>query len=337
MKRLEYYWYTRNPWLLLLTPVSLVYHLAVLLRRYAYRTGLRRSQRISVPVIVVGNLTVGGTGKTPLVAWLAGFLRAAGYRPGIIARGYKGKASNWPQQVRPDSDPKMVGDEAVMLAGKGRCPMAVGPDRVAAAKALVKHSDCNLILSDDGLQHYALGRDVEIVVIDGIRRFGNGLFLPAGPLREPRKRINEADLVVVNGLGPGSEHQMKMHLEEMCKLSSPDECIRIAAMRRQPVHAIAGIGNPDRFFLALRQAGLTVEEHAFPDHYAYREQDLDFGDDRPVLMTEKDAVKCRAFARNNFWYVPVTVEMPANFGHCLLELLEKRRLSAQETQPITGV
>jgi tetraacyldisaccharide 4'-kinase len=165
MKNLVHYWYSRNGWLLLLTPFSLLYLLAVFLRNKAYHMGLLKKQRVGLPVIIVGNITVGGTGKTPLVAWLAGFLARAGYRPGIIARGYKGGATHWPQQVRPDSDPMMVGDEAVMLAGMTNCPMAAGPDRVAAARALIEYSDCDLILSDDGLQHYALERDVEIAVI----------------------------------------------------------------------------------------------------------------------------------------------------------------------------
>ena len=174
MKRLEYHWYARSAWLLLLTPLSLLFRIAVGVRRSAYRRGLLRSQQAAVPVIVVGNITVGGTGKTPLVAWLARYLGDKGYRPGIIARGYGGQAKQWPQQVRPDSDPATVGDEAVMLAERTHCPMAVGPDRVAAAAALVAHSDCDIIISDDGLQHYALRRDIEIAVIDGIRRFGCG-------------------------------------------------------------------------------------------------------------------------------------------------------------------
>ena len=324
MKRLDYYWYTRSPWLLLLTPLSLVFRVIVSLRRLAYKRGIRRSTRVSVPVIVVGNITVGGTGKTPLVAWLAKYLQSKGDKPGIISRGYGGQASSWPQQVRPDSDPAAVGDEAVLLATKTGCPMAVAPDRVAAANALIEHSDCDVILSDDGLQHYALQRDIEIAVIDGVRRFGSGFLLPAGPLREPVGRLQEVDLVVVNGLGKGQEHPMWMLPGDVRNLLNPGKVCAIDEFRSQTVHAVAGIGNPERFFRSLQDAGLLVEPHRFPDHYRYRPGDIRFGDDRPVFMTEKDAVKCRHFAAENDWFVPVEVRMSDEFCACLDELLDTR-------------
>ena len=323
MRRLEYYWYTRNPWLILLTPVSLLYRLVIWLRRLAYRSGLLRRHRLPVPVVVVGNITVGGTGKTPLVAWLAAFLKEAGYNPGIVARGYRGKARHWPQQVRPDSDPQMVGDEAVLLAGLSGCPVAVAPRRPLAARALIDHNHCDLILSDDGLQHYALQRDVEIAVIDGVRRLGNGLCLPAGPLREPAKRLAEVDLVVANGLANRGEYPMRMRAAGARDLRDAGEIRELADFRGQSVHAVAGIGYPERFFAVLRQAGLVVDEHAFPDHHAFVETELDFGDARPLFMTAKDAVKCRHFPLANAWYVPVTIDMPPEFGARLLELLER--------------
>jgi len=324
MKRLDYYWYTRSPWLVLLTPVSLVYRLAIWLRRLAYRSGLARSHRLEVPVIVVGNITVGGTGKTPLVAWLAGYLQSRGYRPGIISRGYGGRARHWPQQVRPDSDPGMVGDEPVLLAGITGCPMVVAPKRVAAARALLEHNDCNVIISDDGLQHYALQRDLEIVVIDGIRRFGTGFSLPAGPMREPVKRLQEVDLVVVNGLGSGPEHPMRMLPGEAHNLKDPSLTRELSGFRSQAVHAVAGIGNPERFFQTLQLAGMQVTGHAFPDHHRFTPADIRFGDGRPVLMTGKDAVKCRSFASEHDWYVPVRAEMSAEFSAQLDALLEAR-------------
>ena len=324
MKRLDYYWYTRSPWLVLLTPLSLVFRLIVSLRRWAYKCGIRRSTRVSLPVIIVGNITVGGTGKTPLVAWLAKYLRSKGYKPGIISRGYGGRASSWPQQVRPDSDPAVVGDEAVLLATKTGCPMAVAPDRVVAANALIKHSDCDVIISDDGLQHYALQRDIEIAVIDGVRRFGSGFLLPAGPLREPAGRLQEVDLVVVNGLGKGQEHPMRMLPGDVHNLLDPGKVCAIDEFRSQTVHAVAGIGNPERFFRSLQDAGLQVEPHSFPDHYRYRPGDIRFGDDRAVFMTEKDAVKCRHFAAENDWYVPVEVRMSDEFCASLDELLDTR-------------
>ena len=324
MKRLDYYWYTRSPWLVLLTPLSLVFRLVVGLRQLAYKCGIRRSTRVSVPVIIVGNITVGGTGKTPLVAWLANYLRSKGYKPGIISRGYGGQASSWPQQVRPDSDPAVVGDEAALLATKTGCPMAVAPDRVAAANALINHSDCDVILSDDGLQHYALQRDIEIAVIDGVRRFGTGFLLPAGPLREPVGRLQEVDLIVVNGLGKGEEHPMRMLLGGVRNLLDPCKVCAIEAFRSQTVHAVAGIGNPERFFRSLQDAGLQVEPHSFPDHYRYRPGDIRFDDDRPVFMTEKDAVKCRHFAAKNDWFVPVEVRMSDEFCASLDEVLDTR-------------
>jgi tetraacyldisaccharide 4'-kinase len=321
MRRLEYYWYTRNPWLILLTPASLIYRLAVWLRRLAYRSGLLRRHRLPVPVVVVGNITVGGTGKTPLVAWLAGFLKEAGYSPGIVARGYKGKARHWPQQVRPDSDPQMVGDEAVLLAGLSGCPVAVAPRRPQAARALIEHHNCDLILSDDGLQHYALHRDIEIAVMDGVRRLGNEFCLPAGPLREPAKRLAEVDLVVANGLANKGEYPMKMKASGARDIQGVEPVRELAGFRGQSVHGVAAIGHPERFFAVLRQAGLQVEEHTFPDHHAFVETDLAFGDDRPVFMTAKDAVKCRHLPLANAWYVPVTIEMTPEFGTRLLELL----------------
>jgi len=324
MKRLDYYWYTRSPWLILLTPLSLLYRVVVWLRRQAYRYGVLSSYRPVRPVIVVGNLTAGGTGKTPLVAWLAGYLKQKGLRPGIVARGYGGRASNWPQQVRADSDPGSVGDEAVMLAAMTGCPMAVAPDRVAAVRQLLEYNDCDVIISDDGLQHYALQRDLEIAVIDGVRRFGIGFLLPAGPLREPPRRLREVDLVVVNGLAGSGEFPMRMLAGKARGLSQPELQRELAAFRGQSVHAIAGIGNPARFFQNLQQHGLRVEGHAFPDHHRFQAEDLRFGDDRPVFMTEKDAVKCRQFATGNEWVVPVRAEMSQEFCNRLDALLDSR-------------
>ncbi len=324
MKRLDHYWYTRSPWLVLLTPLSLIYRVIISLRRSAYKHGIFRSVRVPVPVIVVGNITVGGTGKTPLVAWLAGYLRGKGCKPGIISRGYGGTASNWPQQVRPDSDPAVVGDEAVLLAAKTGCPVSVAPDRVAAAKALIAHSDCDVILSDDGLQHYALQRDIEIAVIDGVRRFGSGFLLPAGPLREPVSRLQGIDLVVINGLGSEQEHPLRMKQGDAHNLLDSDKISALHDFRSQTVHAVAGIGHPERFFRSLQQAGLQLETHTFPDHFRFQPEDIRFGDGRPVIMTEKDAVKCRHFATANDWYVPVEARMSDDFCASLDVLLDTR-------------
>jgi tetraacyldisaccharide 4'-kinase len=324
MKRLDHYWYLRSPWLILLTPLSLCFRLLVGLRRFAYRRGLLRTHRLPVPVIVVGNITAGGTGKTPLVAWLAGYLSGLGYRPGIVARGYGGTASSWPQQVRPDSDPAVVGDEAVLLAGLTGCPMAVAPNRYQAAEALVRYHGCDVVISDDGLQHYAMQRDIEVVVIDGVRRFGTGFMLPAGPLREPVARLREVDLVVVNGLGAGGEFPMKLKTGMAVNLLDETRIRPLTDFQRGRVHAVAGIGNPERFFMSLRSVLGRVETHPFPDHYHFRRNDILFDDDAPVLMTAKDAVKCRRFATGNEWYVPVTAELGRDFCARLDVLLRER-------------
>jgi tetraacyldisaccharide 4'-kinase len=324
MNRLDHYWYLRSPWLVLLTPLSLCFRILVALRRFAYRHGLLRSFRLSVPVIVVGNITVGGTGKTPLVAWLADYLLKQGYHPGIVGRGYGGKASSWPQQVRSDSDPSIVGDESVLLASLTGCPMAVAPDRYAAAEALVRYSNCDVVIADDGLQHYALQRDVEIAVIDGVRRFGTGFMLPAGPLREPLGRLREVDLVVVNGLGSAGEFPMKLKTGKPHNLRDDNQTLALAEFQRGKVHAVAGIGHPERFFMSLRSVLGRVEPHPFPDHFRFRRHDIAFDDDAPVLMTAKDAVKCRRFATGNEWYVPISAELGQDFCARLDELLRQR-------------
>lgn len=324
MSKLERHWYNRTPLTTLLRPLAALYCAVVRVRRLAYRMGMLRTTRLDVPVVVVGNLTVGGTGKTPLVIWLAEFLRAAGYTPGIVSRGYGGKARSWPQQVRPDSDPVMVGDEAVVIARRSGCPMAVGPERVATGQALLKHAACDLIISDDGLQHYALARDVEIAVIDGVRRFGNGFCLPAGPLREPVSRLQQVDFIVNNGPAAHEEHRMVYAGTELRNLS--DTSTRsLDSLKGERVHAIAGIGHPERFFGDLRRHGVQVIEHAFADHHAFVETDLVFGDTAPVIMTEKDAVKCRRFARSHHWYLPIQATLNEEFGVELLELLKRNR------------
>ena len=322
MPKLEQVWYERSPLVWPLLPLSALYCAVVGLRRWAYHLGLKKIQRLPVPVIVVGNLTAGGTGKTPLVGWLAQFLKQQGYRPGLVARGYGGTARHWPQQVRADSDPATVGDEPVLLAQTTGCPMAVAPDRVAAARALLAHSECDLILSDDGLQHYALGRDIEIAVVDGVRRLGNRFCLPAGPLREPASRLEQVDMVVSNGLAGRNEYGMQVQAGDAMNLLT-GERRPLRSFRAEPVHAMAGIGRPERFFDDLRREGLSIDAHAFPDHHAYRVEDLAFAD-RALLMTEKDAVKCRRFARVNYWVVGSRVEPDPRFGERVLELLKAR-------------
>lgn len=332
MKSLPSYWYSEQPLVRLLVPVSWLYRLLVALRRVAYCTGLFRRHRLPVPVIVVGNITVGGTGKTPLVAWIAEYLKAHGYSPGLVSRGYGGRASHWPQQVRGDSDPLVVGDEAVLLARRTACPMAVGPDRVAAARALLEHRHCDVLISDDGLQHYALERDIEIAVLDGVRRLGNGHLLPAGPLREPRQRLRTVDFIVVNGGGGPGEFGMKLRAMAPRRVDSAEQTGTWEGFAGRTVHAVAGIGHPARFFDTLRRQGLELVEHPFPDHHRYGREDFVFAEsDEPILMTEKDAVKCRQFERFNLWYVPVEAELDIRFGERLLTLLDRKDTRGQKT------
>ncbi|WP_293646909.1 tetraacyldisaccharide 4'-kinase [Thiolapillus sp.] len=307
-------WYGKNPLAYLLLPLSLVFWLISSFRRLLYVLRLKKTHRFSAPVIVVGNITVGGTGKTPLVIWLSRHLMELGYTPGIVARGYGGKASHWPQQVRPDSDPVVVGDEAVLLARLSNCPVCVAPERADAVRELLQHTVCNIVLSDDGLQHYAMGRDMEIVVIDGERGFGNGFLLPAGPLRELPARLRRADLLISNGLW--REGVPSMTIREplvLPLLNLSEEPQPLSRAEGETVHAVAGTGNPQRFFDMLQHYGLKAIPHAFRDHRVYRKKDLQFDDDLPVLMTEKDAVKYARFATGRHWLVRIEMAPDPGF------------------------
>jgi tetraacyldisaccharide 4'-kinase len=322
VKLVEYLWYGRSVFAYLLLPLTAIFLLVTLFRRLFYRLGWLKTEYLDVPVIVVGNITAGGTGKTPLVVWLADYLKVKGYKPGLISRGYGGRAKHWPQQVRPDSDPAAVGDEAILLARRTACPMAVGPDRLLAGKALLNNTDCDILLSDDGLQHYALGRDIEIAVIDGKRRFGNGLLLPAGPLREGEWRLQHVDLKITNGEPQQDECSMKIRRGDLHSLGNQGKH-PLAEFSGKEIHAVAGIGNPDRFFSLLRNNGLKVIEHRFADHHHFKRSDVDFQDGLPVIMSEKDAVKCQRFVGNGYWYLEVSAQPDARFVQGFYDLLEE--------------
>ena len=326
---LDEIWYGRHPARLVLAPCGWLYRGLCWARRAAYRSSLFNVYRAPVPVIVVGNLTVGGTGKTPVVIWLARKLTEYGFKPGIIARGYRGRAASWPQQVRPDSDPIAVGDEAVLIARRAGVPVAVGPKRAADIAALLKHADVNIIVCDDGLQHYALARDIEIAVLDGVRRFGNGACLPAGPLREPSTRLQQVDLVVTNGLAARGEFPMRYLAERVHRVGQPGASVALNAFPEKTVHAVAAVGNPSEFFAMLKRNGLRVTPHVFPDHHWFTRDDLAFADRQPVIMTEKDAVKCEHFDDPRLWYVPIEAELPDVFERRLRTLL-KRVLHGQK-------
>ena len=323
MASIDKLWYEPNLLSIGLLPFSWLFCLLVIIRRFLYRASLLKSQKLPVPVIVVGNITVGGTGKTPLVVSIIEHLKQQGYQPGIVSRGYGGRATNWPQAVDEHSDPAQVGDEAVLLAQRCVCPVSVGPNRPEAARALLAKHLCDVIISDDGLQHYALHRDIEVIVIDGTRRFGNKRCLPAGPLREPVGRIKQAAYVISNGLAIGDEIVMTLHMQAARDLKANQNTVELKAFAGKQVHAIAGIGNPKRFFSQLKSLGINPTTHAFADHYAYKPEDIDFKDDLPVLMTEKDAVKCRHFALARHWYIPVTANINNNFLQNLTEQLRK--------------
>ena len=325
--RLERHWQRITPVSAALYVPSLLYRAIVAARRGAYSAALLKTERLPVPVVIVGNITVGGTGKTPLVLWLVMLLTQHGMRPAIVSRGYASDLAS-PRPVSGTSDPAHFGDEPVLLAQRSGCPVWVGVDRVATGRALLAaHSDCNVIVADDGLQHYRLARDVELAVVDGARGLGNGLMLPAGPLREPAARLREVDAVVVNGTTrevPEARVVMAMQLEGRTfhNVLNPQYVVGPDYFQRQRVHAVAGIGHPPRFFAHLHQLGIEFEARAFPDHHAYTANDLAYAGADAVVMTEKDAVKCAAFARETHWALRVDAVPDPELGELVLRKLE---------------
>lgn len=306
------HWYdgSRRPWLL--RPLTWLYRALVAARASMYQRGWLHSERLPVPVLVVGNISLGGTGKTPLVIALIDWLRAQGWQPGVVSRGYGGSQRE-PALLPEAPDPARYGDEPCLIGMRAGVPVAVGRDRPAAARLLVQ-AGCDVVVTDDGLQHYRLQRDIEICVLDGQRRLGNGLMLPCGPLREPPSRLRRVDYRVCNGGSPhDGEIDMRLSGGQVRSVADRRREQALAAFAGQTVHAVAGIGHPRRFFDSLRAQGLNVLEHAFPDHHAFVRTDIDFGDDLPVLMTEKDAIKCIEFAHAGCWSVPIQASLPEPF------------------------
>ena len=323
-------WYGDSWWYLALLPLSWLYRGASSLRRTLYRKGVLRSCRVGVPVIVVGNVTLGGTGKTPLTILLAQELKQRGYSPGIVSRGYRGKVGPVPVLVSADSDPTLVGDEAILLSKHCACPVVVHPDRVAAARVL-KEQAVDVIIADDGLQHYRLDRDMEIAVVDGTRMWGNQQILPAGSLREPVSRLRHVHHVLVQTESgsiriPGLMQETPVSLfslrPSVAHSLDGAETRLMDTFKGTRVHGVAAIGNPDRFFDMLEKLGMDVVRHAFSDHAALTAADLTFDEPHDVIMTEKDAVKCRGLDRNNFWYIPVDAVISDSPGISLIEQME---------------
>jgi tetraacyldisaccharide 4'-kinase len=337
MRSIERHWERVTPVSALLLPASLLFGAAAGARRAAYRAGLIPSIKLPVPVIVSGNITAGGTGKTPLALWLADYLRARGRTPGIICRGYGGR-SRTPQRVLPDSDPYDCGDEAVLLARRSGCEVWIGADRVAAGRSLLAaRPDCNVLISDDGLQHYALARDLELCVVDAARGFGNGWLLPAGPLRERPSRLATVDAVVINAGNGSAPHPsialipartarftMKLEGREFRNILNPERRVGPGYFSGKRVHAVAGIGNPQRFFSRLQALGIELTAHPFPDHYRFTAGDLAYAGAEAVLMTEKDAVKCLRFAAHTHWELPVDAVPDSALGEWVLNQLKAK-------------
>ena len=334
---LENIWYNNGSGKFLLMPLTAIYCAINRFQRFKYRNN---KTKLPCPVIVVGNITVGGTGKTPLTIYIVNLLKEAGYKPAIITRGYGGQASSWPQSVTSESNPQLVGDEAVLMASRTQVPVYAGANRLQSIEALTQEHDCDVIISDDGMQHYKLPRDIQIAVLDGARMLGNGWCLPAGPLRERKQRLSACDLLVVNG-DISNKRKSDLQTTDFFTLYLKGTALTNLATHEQKkledfsvnhgfqeIHAVTGIGNPQRFFNTLKeQGGLQLKKHSFPDHHDFIETDLQFGDDLPVIMTEKDAVKCKrfsdSFAKNNIWSLPVTAELDISFKKALLSLLKR--------------
>ncbi|MBL4583100.1 MAG: tetraacyldisaccharide 4'-kinase [Pseudomonadales bacterium] len=321
-------WYENKRWVAILSPLAALYSYLAARRKAQYLSGHKTIWNAPVPVIIVGNISVGGSGKTPLVIALVEQLKQAGYKPGIVSRGYGAATKEFPRLISTNDSPTEVGDEPLLLAQRTQCPVVIDPNRVGAAQYILAKCDCDVLISDDGMQHYALGRDIEIAVVDAARGFGNQKCLPAGPLREPVERLEQVDFIVYNGKVTTNTHQAKtfpMQLVPNQFVSLKDASVvdAVSWTDSKQVQGVAGIGNPARFFSTLRTLGFDVEKFPFPDHHRYRAADFSGFSDQPVLMTEKDAVKCDGSWFNNGWFLRVSAALDEQFTIELLSKLSK--------------
>ncbi len=328
MRAIERAWYRPYGWTLALLPLTGVFYAIARVRRWALCRRYNQRQ-FPVPVVVVGNIAVGGTGKTPLIIALVEQLRARGYRPGVVSRGYGGSGNRQPLVVTADTAVEIAGDEAVVVVRATNCPVVICADRCRAIAELLKSGDCDLVLSDDGLQHYRMYRDMEVAVVDGARGFGNGFCLPAGPLREPVARLRSVDAVIINGemarartVWPGSL-AIQVRPARFRHLASGKVCSPGQWALTKTVHAMAGIGNPQRFADTLAELGFSATLQTFPDHYKFRREDFQFADGAPVIVTSKDAVKCEAFVDHHIWVLEVTTEVPESLLNDIEKLSNK--------------
>lgn len=306
------FWYQKHPLGYLLSPLGYLYGLGMLLRNKMYAVGMKQSYTAPVPVVIVGNITVGGTGKTPLLIHLCQLLKIKGYRPGIVSRGYKATIKQFPHFVKANDCAKSMGDEPVLIAHKTHCPVVIDPNRSRACKTLLEHHACNIILSDDGLQHLALQRSIEIAVVDPERFVGNGFCLPAGPLREFATRLKTVDFVIHPQNAPKIFVNLKTKQERSLDQFSG-----------QTLHGVAGIGMPERFFQLLQKLNCRVIPHAFADHFQFCPEDLKFSEDLPIIMTAKDAVKCEQFATQNMWYLDIDCQLDPAIESDFLDRVEQ--------------
>lgn len=318
------FWAEKSMTSLLLWPLTLLFRLLATLRRAAFKAGWIETWHSPVPVIIIGNISVGGAGKTPLVIALCELLTDKGANVGIVARGYGGKA-DFPLDVSAQSDPAVVGDEPVLIAKRTGLPVVVCKSRVAAVKHLIANHKPDIVLSDDGLQHYALKRDIEIAVVDPVYRYGNGFCLPAGPLREPVSRLDSVDFTVYSATATIETEELRRgytltgHMVvDICDETSKRS---LQSFSGSTVHAVAGIASPAKFFNYLRGFGIEIVEHSFADHAAFNHEDMQFGDDIPVIMTEKDQVKCQKFDLHNTWYLPVSAVLEESLEQDILSSL----------------